>query len=83
MTIFNRTDKPADGNARPPAPDVAPKPVEPARPQAAAQPLSPPAKTGASMASVISKALKITDSLRAPRTSRSMARSTAMSAVSA
>jgi len=63
MTIFNRNDKPADAAAKPPANDIVQpqKPVE--RPQATAQPLSPPAKTGASMPSVISKALKITGQL--------------------
>ncbi len=61
MTIFNRNDKPADASPKPP--DVAPKPAEPPRPQAVAQPLSPPAKSGANMASVISKALKITGQL--------------------
>jgi cytoskeletal protein CcmA (bactofilin family) len=65
MTIFNRNDKPTDANARPPANDSTQlqRPVEPQRQQAYAQPLSPPAKTGASMASVISKALKITGQL--------------------
>jgi cytoskeletal protein CcmA (bactofilin family) len=64
MTIFNRNDsKPADGKS--PAIDAAqtPRPVEQPRSQAYAQPLSPPAKTGAPMASVISKALKITGQL--------------------
>jgi cytoskeletal protein CcmA (bactofilin family) len=65
MTIFNRNDRPGDANLKPPANDAAPvqKPVEPQRYQATAQPLSPPAKTGAPMASVISKALKITGQL--------------------
>lgn len=61
MTIFNRSDKPAA-----PAEPVVPKPVVPkpvAAPLATAQPLSPPASTGANMASVISKALKITGQL--------------------
>lgn len=64
MTIFNRGDKPADAGAKPAANDIVPpqKPAE--RPLATAQPLSPPpAKTGASMPSVISKALKITGQL--------------------
>jgi cytoskeletal protein CcmA (bactofilin family) len=66
MTIFNRNDsKPADASSKSPANDAAQplKPVEQPRSQAYAQPLSPPAKTGAPMASVISKALKITGQL--------------------
>jgi cytoskeletal protein CcmA (bactofilin family) len=72
MTIFNRNDKPADPAAKPaitpaPAASQAPaqKPAEPSRAytQAQAQPLSPQAKTGVPMASVISKALKITGQL--------------------
>jgi cytoskeletal protein CcmA (bactofilin family) len=66
MTIFNRNDnKPADANGKSPVNDAVPMPksIEPQRSQAYAQPLSPPAKTGASMASVISKALKITGQL--------------------
>ena len=49
-----------------PAPQSAsavPKPVEPPAPTATAKPSPPPAKTGVPMASVISKALKITGEL--------------------
>lgn len=64
MTIFNRNDnKPADSKLSAIDALQTPKPTEQPRPQAYAQPLSPPAKTGASMASVISKALKITGQL--------------------
>jgi cytoskeletal protein CcmA (bactofilin family) len=64
MSIFNRTDKPADTNVPSPTPaaSAAPKPAEPAAP-ATAKPFPTPTKTGASMASVISKALKITGEL--------------------
>jgi cytoskeletal protein CcmA (bactofilin family) len=64
MTIFNRGDKPAEPiTAKSSTEDTAQKPVEQPRPQVTAQPVTPPARTGASMASVISKALKITGQL--------------------
>jgi cytoskeletal protein CcmA (bactofilin family) len=65
MTIFNRNDnKPADSKTSAIDALQTPKPTEQPRPQAYAQPLTPPAaKTGASMPSVISKALKITGQL--------------------
>jgi cytoskeletal protein CcmA (bactofilin family) len=79
MTLFNRNDKSGDANARPQAPtpqpqaappkteSAAPKPAEPVLAVAVARPssisTSTPTKAGASMASVISKALKITGEL--------------------
>ena len=75
--IFNRSDKSGDTQqqpqaAKPPAakaetvqaqkPDQAAKPPEPPRP-VTATPIPTPTKTGAIMASVISKALKITGEL--------------------
>ena len=69
MNLFNRTDKPADtADPKPTALEIKPappkaeaKPAEPTRP--AAQSVSTPSKAGVSMASVISKALKITGEL--------------------
>ncbi|HVV28210.1 MAG TPA: polymer-forming cytoskeletal protein [Rhizomicrobium sp.] len=58
-----RSDKPVETSLRPAAESIAAKPVEPQKPAAVSQPSPPPAKTGASMASVISKALKITGQL--------------------
>jgi len=61
MTIFNRGEKPVDVNAKPVVNETPPKPVE--RSQVAAPRPSPLPATGASMASVISKTLKITGQL--------------------
>jgi cytoskeletal protein CcmA (bactofilin family) len=74
MTLFNRNDKLGDANARPQAPpqaaspkteSAAPKPAEPvlavAKPSSISTSTLP--KAGAPMASVISKALKITGEL--------------------
>ena len=69
--IFNRSDKSGDQQAqanqqKPAAPKpetLAVKPPEPASPAQIAKPTTIPTKTGASMASVISKALKITGEL--------------------
>jgi cytoskeletal protein CcmA (bactofilin family) len=79
MTLFNRNDKSGDANARPqastPQPQAAPpktesaapKPAEPVLAVAIARPssisTSTSTKAGAPMASVISKALKITGEL--------------------
>ena len=76
MTLFNRNDKSGDANARPQVPTAQPqavppktesKPAEPVLVVAIAKPssisTSTPTKAGASMASVISKALKITGEL--------------------
>jgi cytoskeletal protein CcmA (bactofilin family) len=73
--IFNR-DKPGDTQqpqaakpqttqppATPPKPEQTAKPAEPPRPAVTATPIPTPTKAGAIMASVISKALKITGEL--------------------
>jgi cytoskeletal protein CcmA (bactofilin family) len=74
--IFNRSDKSGDQQAQatqspatqqkpvaPKADSIAAKPAEQPSPGAIAKPTTTPTKTGASMASVISKALKITGEL--------------------
>src|SRR5258708_6262552 len=73
MTMFTRTDKPAEANGSavtPPrdkvevAPVPAPTPIEPKRPAAISQPIASAAPSAAiHRVSVISKALKITGQL--------------------
>jgi cytoskeletal protein CcmA (bactofilin family) len=73
MSMFNRNDKPNDIQQNPQAAQpqaaqqkietAAPKPAEPSPPVPTVKPSPTPAKTGVIMASVISKALKITGEL--------------------
>jgi cytoskeletal protein CcmA (bactofilin family) len=71
MNLFNRNDKPGELPQQPqaaPPPTAQTKssgiePAEPPRPVPAVKPTPTPTKTGAPMASVISKALKITGEL--------------------
>jgi cytoskeletal protein CcmA (bactofilin family) len=65
MTIFNRGDKSAEpaGTPKPITEEIVQKPIDTPRPQVPQQPVTPQIRTGASMASVISKALKITGQL--------------------
>jgi len=70
MTMFTRTDKPAERGDTSPAPSREASPAEPKRSQATAQPMAAPARAATPTAasdvhgvSVISKALKITGQL--------------------
>src|SRR6185437_15245802 len=64
MTMFNRTDKPADTSAPDTARVQTPAPApEPVRPQPVSQPVTSAARSSSTGVSVISRALKITGQL--------------------